>query len=333
MDLLVTCTCGHQMTVSEYAAGMTAPCPKCGQPLTVSPQNSKPITRESVSPTTRAVSSQGQGASPSGGQGIQYTPLQTSSLKNNCARCGREFRGDWDRHQSATGLVCNICWNLVQQTQNLQSTGYVAPVDSMKLDPVIDPQPQELPEVEEVEKSWREKYWPDEAMMRRIAIGGAVAFGLYTVYLIISGAWAVGPAPEDLENATTIAEGDSLPELPMWAAVMMTVLSASSTFISTLAGIYIFLMIGRRLPDTNAVANLIQILPAAAVITLLYFAASVIPFAGIAVTFIFVPAVIFVSFGFEAQDIINFPVAMVLAGILKTMTYLLIHGMIAAVAL
>ena len=328
MDLLVTCKCGHRMTVSEYAAGMTAPCPKCGEPLTVSPENAKPIAHESVSPTPRSVP-----APLSGESDIQYTPLQTSSLKNNCARCGREFRGDWDRHQSAAGLVCNICWNLVQQTQDLQSTGYVAPVDSMKLDPVLDPQPQQPVEVEEVEKSWREKYWPDEAMMRRIAIGGAVAFGLYTLYLFISGAWMVEPAPEDLKNATTIAEGAPLPELPMWAAAMTTVLSMASTFISTLAGIYIFLMIGRRLPDTNVLANLVRILPAAAVIALLYFAASVLPFAGIAVTLIFVPAVIFVSFGFEAQDIINFPLAMLLAGILKTMTYLLIHGTIAAIAL
>ena len=332
MDLLVTCKCGHQMTVSEYAAGMTAPCPKCGQPLTVSPENARPITRESTSPANRPASTQGQGALSSAGPEFQYTPMQTTSLKNNCARCGREFRGDWDRHQSTAGLVCNICWNLVQQKQDLQSSGFVAPVDSMKLDPVIDPQPQQPVEVEEVEKSWREKYWPDEAMMRRIAIGGAVAFGLYTVYLMISGAWVVGPAPEDLEPAA-IAEGAPLPDLPIWAAVVMTALSATSTFVSTLAGVYIFLMIGRKLPDANALANLIHILPATAVITLLYFAASVLPFAGIAVTFIFVPAVIFISFGFEAQDIINFPLAMVLAGILKAMTYLLIHWAIAAIAL
>lgn len=328
MDLLVSCKCGHQMTVSEYAAGMTAPCPKCGQPLTVSPENSKPIARESAAAATRPT------PAPSTSEpNTHYTPLQTSSLKNNCARCGREFRGDWDRHQSLAGLVCNICWNLVQQKQDLQSSGYVAPVDSMKLDPVLDPQPQQPVEVEEVEKSWREKYWPDEAMMRRIAIGGAVAFGLYTVYLLISGAWEVGPTPEDVETATTMAEGTPLPELPMWAAALMTGLSAASTFVSTLAGIYIFLMIGRRLPETNVIANLIRILPATAVITLLYFAASVIPLAGIAVTFIFVPAVIFISFGFEAQDIINFPLAMILAGVLKTMTYLLIHGAIAAIAL
>ncbi len=331
MDLLVTCKCGHQMTVSEYAAGMTAPCPKCGQPLTVSSENAKPITRDSVSTASRPAFAQGVRSSSVEPE-IHYTPLQTSSLKNSCARCGREFRGDWDRHQSSMGLVCNICKNLVQQNQDLQPTGYIAPVDSMKLDPVLDPQPQQPVEVEEVEKTWREKYWPDEAMMRRIAIGGAVAFGLYTVYLMISGAWVVGPSPEDLE-ATTVAEGAPLPELPMWAAVVMTALSTASTFVSTLAGIYIFLMIGRRLPDTNVFACLLQILPAAAVITLLYFAASVIPFAGIAVTFIFVPAVIFISFGFEAQDIINFPLAMVLAGILKTMTYLLIHWAIAAIAL
>lgn len=328
MDLLVSCKCGHQMTVSEYAAGMTAPCPKCGQPLTVSPENAKPIARESAPAATRPTP-----APPTSAPDIHYTPLQTSSLKNNCARCGREFRGDWDRHQSAIGLVCNICKNLVQQNQNLQSTGYIAPVDSMKLDPVIDPQPQDLPEVEEVEKTWREKYWPDEAMMRRIAIGGAVAFGLYTVWLFISGAWEVGPAPEDIKHAATVAGDMPPPELPMWAAVVMTVLSSVSLFINTLAGIYIFLMIGRRLPDTNVLANLLQILPAAAVITLLYFAGSVLPFAGIIVVLVFIPAVIFISFGFEAQDIINFPVAMALAGVLQFMCYLLVHWIIAEIAL
>ncbi|MCC6798205.1 MAG: hypothetical protein IT366_24040 [Candidatus Hydrogenedentes bacterium] len=316
------------MTVSEYAAGMTAPCPKCGQPLTVSPENAKPIAREPKAPQVTPA------ASPSSpAQDIHYTPLQTTSLNNNCARCGREFRGDWDRHQSAIGLVCNICKNLVQQNQDLQSTGYVAPVDSMKLDPVLDPQPQHPVEVEEVEKSWREKYWPDEAMMRRIAIGGAVAFGLYTVYLFISGAWVVGPAPEDLKQTSTFTDRAPLPELPMWAAVAMTVLSTASSFLNTLVGIYIFLMIGRRLPDTNVFANLLQILPAAAVITLLYFAGSVLPFVGIIVVLVFIPAVIFISFGFEAQDIINFPVAMALAGVLQFMSYMLIHWFIAEIAL
>ncbi|MBM3289146.1 MAG: hypothetical protein FJY92_03255, partial [Candidatus Hydrogenedentes bacterium] len=93
MDLVVTCTCGHQMTVSEYAAGMTAPCPACKKPLTVSPENSRPASAAQAIPPPHAP------VAPSADmQGQTYTPLRTSSLKTHCARCGREFRGDWDRH-------------------------------------------------------------------------------------------------------------------------------------------------------------------------------------------------------------------------------------------
>lgn len=116
MDLLVTCKCGHQMTVSEYAAGMTAPCPKCGQPLTVSSENAKPITRDSVSTASRPAFAQGVRSSSVEPE-IHYTPLQTSSLKNSCARCGREFRGDWDRHQSSMGLAATSARTLCNKTK------------------------------------------------------------------------------------------------------------------------------------------------------------------------------------------------------------------------
>lgn len=324
MDLLVTCTCGHQTTVSEYAVGMTAPCPQCGRPLTVSRDNAKPVTG-APAPTIET--------KPAGESDVVYTPLQTSSLKTHCARCGREFRGDWDRHSSAIGLVCNICRNLVTSKQTVQSTGYVAPVDSMKLDPVIDPIPPRPVEVEEVEKTWMEKYWPDKDMMRRIAIGAAAAFALYTVWLLVSGAWQVGPGPEGEKTAATAATHP--PALPAWAGVLVTILQTCSGFTSAYVGLYIFLTLSNRLPESTVLANLIRMLPGVAIITVLYFAASVlpVPFIGLIVTVVFVPAVVFVSFGFEAQDILNFPIGMLLGGMLQFLAHWLIYWVIGAVAL
>lgn len=330
MDLLVTCTCGHRMTVSEFAAGMTAPCPACGKPLTVSPANATPVERRPAPPPAPAIT-------PSvGASDIAYTPLRTASLKSHCARCGREFRGDWDRHPSAAGLVCNICNNFVASSAiATQSSGYVAPVDSMKLDPVLDPVPAAPIEVEVVEKDWREKYMPDNAMMQRIAVGAAVAFGLYTVWLLISGAWEVPPAPEDIEAAAAVATAAELPKLPLWAGIAMTVLSGCSGFVSTCAGIYIFLMLGNRLPEDSFLANIIRILPAAVLITALgmgasMFSASII---GVVIAIFFVAPIVFVFFGFEAQDIINYPLAMFLAGVLQSMCLILIYWVIGAVAL
>jgi hypothetical protein len=316
---------------------MTAPCPKCGQPLTVSPKNAQPITREpSPSIDQAPIVPPGSPVSAGAGPEINYTPLRTSSLKTNCARCGKEFRGDWDRHPSAIGIVCNICRNLVtSKDQSLQFTGYVAPIDVLKLDPVLDPVPKGPVEVEEVEKTWREKYMPDEAMLRRIAIGGAVAFALYTVWILISGEWVVGPAPEDAHRAAAIADASQIPELPAWALIAMKIMETCSGFASAFAGIYIFLTLSHRLPESTFLANAIRILPAAAIITALFFAASVlpVPFVGLLVTFVFVPAVVFVNFGLEAQDIINFPLGMALGGVLQFMSYLLIYWLIASIAL
>ncbi|NUM52449.1 MAG: hypothetical protein HUU46_02285 [Candidatus Hydrogenedentes bacterium] len=322
--------------MSEYAAGMTAPCPKCGQPLTVSPQNSKPVARTPAAPIDQAGAAQPNAQVGAPEPGLHYTPLQTASLKTHCARCGREFRGDWDRHPTASGLVCNICRNFVASSaQALQSTGYVAPVDVMKLDPVYDPRPQEPVEVEEVEKSWREKYMPDQAMMQRIAIGAAVAFGLYTVWIIISGAWVVGPSPDELEQAAVIAETADVPKLPMWAGVAMTVLSTCSLAVSTFIGIYIFLTLSHRLPESTFLANAVQLLPATAIITVVFFSVSVLagPILGTILLLLVIPPLIFINFGFESQDIINFPLGIFLGGVLQSMAYLLIYWVIGAIAL
>lgn len=336
MDLIVTCTCGHQITVSEYAAGMTAPCPQCGQPLTVAPENSKPITRTPTTSVDRQSATQSAAPGNVSTSEFSYTPLKTASLKTHCARCGREFRGDWDRHQTPAGLVCNICTNFVASSaQTIQSSGYVAPVDVIKLDPDLDVHPQEAVEVEEVEKSWREKYMPDRAMMQRIAIGGAVAFGLYTLWLIVSGAWAVGPSPEDVENAAAVADAADTPKLPLWAGIAITVLSTCSLFVSTFTGIYIFLTLSHRLPNDTFLANAIQLLPATAIITAVYFATSVLwlPILSALLLLILIPILIFLNFGFEAQDIINFPLGIFLGGALQGIAYLLIYWMIRTIAL
>ena len=321
------------MTVSEFASGMTAPCPQCGQPLTVSLKNSEPLAG-GPPPSKNPAPSASPDSTPTaaGGSELVYTPLRTTSLKTQCVRCGKEFRGDWDRHPSAIGLVCNICRNLVTPGDpSMQTTGYVAPIDLMKLDPVLDPRPSGPVEVEEVEKTWHEKYWPDEATMRRIAIGAATAFILYTVWLLISGAWVVGPAPEDA--AATVETGQA-PALPAWARIAGKILGTCSGFASAFAGLYLFVTLSRRLPESAFPTNALRILPAAAIVTVLYFAASVVPvpFLALLVTIVFVPAVVFVNFGFEAQDIINYPLGMALGGVLHLLFYWLIYWAIGAVA-
>jgi len=328
MDLLVTCSCGHRITVSEFAMGMTAPCPACKLPLTVATGNARPIESKPKSPPPQTPASESYSSTD-----IVYTPIQTTSLKSHCARCGKEFRGDWDRHQSSLGLICNICSNRVRQENPLQTFGYVPPVDSMKLEPQIDTVPFRPVEVEEAPRSWRDRI-PDDATMRRIAIGAAVAFMLYTVYLIISGAWIVEPNSEEAELAAESAAAE-IPELPRWAGITVKLLGAGSGLVSTLAGLYIFLSLGQRLPEESWLANIIRLLPAAAIITAIYWAPAFLlgPIAGIIVILVFAPPIVFISFGLEGQDIINFPIGMLLGALLQSLFYLLIYWVIGTIAL
>ncbi|MFO7973647.1 MAG: hypothetical protein R6V12_03330, partial [Candidatus Hydrogenedentota bacterium] len=48
------------------------------------------------------------------GPPIEETPRKDSP--DHCARCGRPFRGDWDKTPTAEGVICHICANQSQET-------------------------------------------------------------------------------------------------------------------------------------------------------------------------------------------------------------------------
>ncbi len=97
VDFLVTCDCGHRMRVSEYAMGMTGRCPRCGKALTATEADSEPLepTRpNAASPTSTP------------------TEPEPKADDHHCARCGRIFRGTWDKYPDDRGALCHVCANL-----------------------------------------------------------------------------------------------------------------------------------------------------------------------------------------------------------------------------
>jgi hypothetical protein len=220
-----------------------------------------------------------------------------------CARCGKMFKGAWDRHPSPIGTVCNVCRSfVVSQNAETSVDGYVAPIESIRIDPVEEAR-QVLEEEPDEEASWWERYRPDPEMMQRIAIGAGVAVILLTIYYWITDSGM--PTPEELEQLKRAQETGEVSELGKWAE---TLIRAPFRYISTVLGLYVFLYLGKRLPQDTVIANIIGIAPVALVVMII----SLFPCIGWLLIFL----VVFVSFGFESSDIINLPIAFVLAGIL-----------------
>lgn len=327
MNLLVRCGCGHQIVVSEFAEGMTLPCPNCGQPLTVTHANSQPLEEQAPDPMPIVRFDSGDD------DDLEYTPLQTDAVKTRCARCGKEFRGDWDRHPSSMGVLCNICSNLVaQQRTEQQATGYVPPVDMLKIDAPMDVTPPQPPGVEEVVQDFWERYKPDREMKQRIAIGAAVAFGLYTMYLLISGAWMLEPAPDGAEPTAAETVASDPASLPVWARAVFHVLRLSGSFVSMFFAIYIFLTLSRRLPEETFAANVLRLAVPVLVIGTVWWGALMLPF-GFVLSLILVPLAIWYFFGLESHDLINLPLGCVLGGVLQFLIYALLSGIVVSIAL
>lgn len=79
------CGCGFSAAVPVQRLGEVATCPKCRAQAVITMKNTQPIAMET---------------SASGAM----VPVQ-----EHCSRCGRKFRGDWDRHGRGDDAVCDIC--------------------------------------------------------------------------------------------------------------------------------------------------------------------------------------------------------------------------------
>ncbi|MBI2425572.1 MAG: hypothetical protein HYV27_22295 [Candidatus Hydrogenedentes bacterium] len=112
-ERVVSCRCGHRMNVSGAALGSWGKCAACGADLCVTPYNSR------VAQDVAAM------ASLWGDEGGAEPPEEPAKIverqESQCARCGRPFRGNWDRIPVAQGYLCHICHNHTSnQPSNMQ---------------------------------------------------------------------------------------------------------------------------------------------------------------------------------------------------------------------
>lgn len=299
------------MLVSEFAIGGSVPCHACGRMVKVAPETVRPAHSPDTSATQQAPSAQHRPASP---------PPQQPSGPERCARCGRPFRGDWDRFRTSIGIICNICRNLVQPADpGNPASGYVAAVDTIKLEPEAPPPDQfEIPEDEE--HPWYERYRPSDERMRQVALFSGLAIIVITIFLVLTEGFE-GPPPEPVQDkavAETAAVGKVAP-------IVAFIVGLGSRVFSAVCGLYLFLLFGKRLPNDTFIKNVIALTPVALALAGLHMLP--IPCVGFILTLLLISFL----YGLRWEDVLNYPIAYVLAAILTFVLQTTALGLLALV--
>jgi len=321
VDIRVSCPCGNEMVMSEFAVGMRTTCPSCGHPLNVSWQNSRPL--DSDEPTV-AVPVSEVAAKSDASLFAQEQPAEKPRLgKNHCDRCGRPFRGEWDRHEANEGALCNICVNLVRQVDpNDASSGFVAPIDTLRIERDDEPVPAPVAPTED-QRSWFERNWPTEGTMQKIALYGGLAVVVLAALVFVTSGFDV---PEMDTVGKVVADG-STETVPEPAGIAFYVISMITGYFGVYLGMYIFLSWGNRLPNETLIPNLIAVAPVALLASLLWL---VPPVMWIVVLFrwMWVAILAFTVYGFEWGDIVRFPASFLVAGIFKFLLWYALMGLL-----
>ena len=216
-DVICTCRCGRQMRVSEFAVGASERCPGCGATVPITEENTAPI--DEAGPDTAAAE---WDPSPSGSLDAEDTAAGQETTGDQCSRCGRAFRGEWDRHECALGILCNICFNLAA-TQDKLRVMAAADAKTSGGGEAVSPDPagvtgdgagQQTPDADDDLK--RRAEW--ERRKQAFAAIAGVAVVLVTIYLVFT----TEPLPErDAADAVQQLADREYPAALGWFAMVL----------------------------------------------------------------------------------------------------------------
>lgn len=225
-DYVYECGCGQKTRISEYQIGMETSCPQCKADVKYTPSNVKELT-PAIAPPPREKTAL-EAAHEENPNEALHAPLQPFDPnkppheidEDHCARCGREFRGEWDQHPTVTGTLCNICSNMMA-ADGLGTIGN--PTESARKSPLsniddsVDPFTAQ-PKPEEVSAPrgpWFIEMYPTESK---------IVLGFLAACVIIMAIWASNqetPSSLDPPDRSEQAEvmQDRLAELP-WGVLV-----------------------------------------------------------------------------------------------------------------
>ncbi|MEA3364095.1 MAG: hypothetical protein U9Q79_00520 [Candidatus Hydrogenedentes bacterium] len=248
--LRVTCECGHKFQVSDGAWGTDVVCGNCGTTFRINRNNARPLDE---------------------GPPTEEAPKKESP--DHCARCGRPFRGDWDKVVTPEGVICHICANQSPEPATSETAfEAVAPPseetapDAGDLD-VIDHDADDI--VIDEEAQTLGKRFEDFRETRGFRTALWVAAISVIVLAIVATFIDTPPPPEEI---TTQTETESVGGLGLFGPpqawtesqkttvrVVMFVLEAVFLFAPTFAALFISLALADRLPGYHWLTSAVHV--------------------------------------------------------------------------
>jgi hypothetical protein len=294
-DYLVKCVCGAETAVSEWAIGAPLRCKACKRPLQPTEKNTRPAEEPKqgfqapkqsdlpMSPEGRLHARREQAnktpapkapkpaapiipgiPTPPTASVVPQAPTEPEQpappvRETNCARCGRVFRGDWDRYRRSTGTVCHVCANLAPEKEPEEESAVPTPPPVIRgyeykgvLDHPVLPRPDDV-SPDQMEKDHNQfRQW--------IMLAGIVVIALAILSL------------------TGDNKGPETGNLPLWATTALdwTVYGIRSLVLGI--ALYFLLRWRDRLPSDFLLANVAILAGWSAGLQILCVAMDAVPF-------------------------------------------------------
>ncbi|MBN2308256.1 MAG: hypothetical protein JXR94_04755 [Candidatus Hydrogenedentes bacterium] len=253
-EYYVVCSCGYRRRVTQASMGLSGRCPRCGREIIVNDSNlveageSSGFEEEEAGREDLAIEFRSGGSAPAG---------------QGCARCGRPFRGDWDRYRTSEGVLCNICANraaeqadttsapepvpVMTPAQRAQIAAVAAEVASRDLTPA--------PEAEPEEESFAER---NHERIRTAVIVAGVLVVAFTVVVVLF---------DPLSSARHGAGGDTdaaavqeaAEDLPPYMGLVALAIQILVGYVAEFCALYFVLQWANALPNDSLELNIVAV--------------------------------------------------------------------------
>ncbi len=272
MERVVYCGCGGRMRAPESALGMQGVCVRCGNTIVVGEQNSFPLL-DTPHPLPPLANIRARPQAAPAHQDARYAPdsgvspsahADPATKSYACARCGRTFRGAWDRNRSAEGEICHICARRLDAAPPVPEPAQTPPPP---LRDFANPQTRHVVPPQAVQRGFAGRMLePLRPAWEDWRIGGAALVGVAVVLILLADRFPVAEyiaeffaAPVDLDSAV----------IAPWVHWLAFTLVLLRPVVQHFIMLYMLLAWCDALPNDTFVKNLIALGAVAVVLALI----------------------------------------------------------------
>lgn len=245
------------MRVPEFALGSRGRCAGCGRALTVAESNTRALfPSDGPAPISDRASPE-RPASESSEVAEFVDPRASRPVLprgSQCARCGKLFRGDWDRNPTEHGEICHICARLATEQGGPAVPGRIAEEPPAHPDSYFPMQPMGSPPEEEPKVPAFARNHPE--LFRGVVLTAGVAVMVLAAYFALFGDFS------DLGVDTTDGAGPAAPAAPLPRNVVLLIWIIRGFFMlfGHFLALYLALSVFEKLPMDTLPGNILALI-------------------------------------------------------------------------